>query len=265
MTQEDLIKLKAMPRWDRVEKYLPLLLKGDITHATYEFVLKVGVPNTSSSPHRESEPQCSSEGEMGDIRDDEINRGSGIHGHTGSSSETEVGTIPQAHAVQRSDEVLLVRNSNGNELGGHVQDEDGKAIGDEEDARGAKRPPERCEGERTEIQRGHGGLQTTHTNRRTGVSQKQRLLSLLSDGEWHDSPEIIREVYGDKLTGARYGARIQDLKESGHEIESEKVEGSRWKYRIVDRKPCNEEKNTGELISCEEGKFEDILNNISSG
>lgn len=52
------------------------------------------------------------------------------------------------------------------------------------------------------------------------MSQKQKLLNLLSDYEWHSTIEICDIVYGAIHFGlARVGARIFDLKQDGHTIE----------------------------------------------
>ena len=78
---------------------------------------------------------------------------------------------------------------------------------------------------------------TTHPERKSGVSQKARLLDLLSDGEWHNTPSIQCAVYGANHLGvARIAARIQDLKDEGYTIESNKVNASIWEYRMVDAK-----------------------------
>lgn len=64
-------------------------------------------------------------------------------------------------------------------------------------------------------------------------SQKERLLRMLQDGQWHDTPSIQREVYGaDHLGVARIGARADDLRNDGHTIESKKVSKSVWSYRL---------------------------------
>jgi len=53
------------------------------------------------------------------------------------------------------------------------------------------------------------------------MSQKQRLLELLSDGRPHRTDEICKKVYiidSTVPTLARVGARIWDLKKEGHNI-----------------------------------------------
>ena|SRR3990167_7122827 len=68
------------------------------------------------------------------------------------------------------------------------------------------------------------------------MSQESRLLKLLSDGAWHDTPGILEEVYGSKHLGiCRIGARIFGLKKQGHLIESRKKEKTVWEYRLVRR------------------------------
>ncbi len=45
------------------------------------------------------------------------------------------------------------------------------------------------------------------------MAQLKRLRDFLSDGRPHDTPSIMREVYGDEHLGiARVGARIHDLR-----------------------------------------------------
>lgn len=75
---------------------------------------------------------------------------------------------------------------------------------------------------------------TTHPSRREGMSQKEKLLAILSDGQWRDTPSILREVYrvGDKGI-ARVAARILDLRNDGHAIESRRKAGAVWEYRLV--------------------------------
>ena len=51
------------------------------------------------------------------------------------------------------------------------------------------------------------------------MSQANKLLTLLSDGNPHRTDEILRVVYGNEHLGlARPGARIDDLKKRGHTI-----------------------------------------------
>lgn len=51
------------------------------------------------------------------------------------------------------------------------------------------------------------------------LSQKDKLLALLSDKEPHSTVEILHVVYGGEHLGlARVGARIYDLKAEGHKI-----------------------------------------------
>ena len=66
------------------------------------------------------------------------------------------------------------------------------------------------------------------------MSQESRLLKLLSDGAWHDTPGILEEVYGSEHLGiCRIGARIFGLKKKGFLIESRKKHGTIWEYRLV--------------------------------
>ena len=67
------------------------------------------------------------------------------------------------------------------------------------------------------------------------MSQKQKLLNLLSDYEWHSTIEICDVVYGSIHLGlARVGARIFDLRAS-HIIEGKhdsKHQTIYW-YRLI--------------------------------
>lgn len=75
-----------------------------------------------------------------------------------------------------------------------------------------------------------------HSTAKDNTSQKQKLLTLLSDYEWHTTPQIQIAVYGANHLGiARVAARINDLKQDGHDIESRKVTQSIWEYRLVEK------------------------------
>lgn len=69
-------------------------------------------------------------------------------------------------------------------------------------------------------------------------SQTQKLLELLNDNNWHDTPSILSTVYGsDHLGIARIGARVADLKKEGYKIESKPTrQRSIWQYRLLSDK-----------------------------
>lgn len=70
----------------------------------------------------------------------------------------------------------------------------------------------------------------------TGKSQKDRLLTLLADYNWHSTPSIQIAVYGANHLGiARVAARVNDLKNDGHDIESRKITQAIWEYRLVEK------------------------------
>lgn len=75
---------------------------------------------------------------------------------------------------------------------------------------------------------------TTHTDGVSGRTQKERLLSLLKDGKWHDTIEINRLVYGgEHLTQSRIAARINDLKNDGYDFEpARRKYGKVFEYRL---------------------------------
>lgn len=75
------------------------------------------------------------------------------------------------------------------------------------------------------------------------LSQAQRLLALLSDYQWHSTPEVLDVVYGnDHLGLARVGARIYDLKKQGHEIvgKDDETRSTIYWYRLVPSEPHQE-------------------------
>lgn len=75
---------------------------------------------------------------------------------------------------------------------------------------------------------------TTHPEKQKGLSQKERLLAVLRDGEWHDTVGIQRDVYGaEHLGNVRTAARVKDLKNDGHMIESKKLSKTIWAYRLL--------------------------------
>lgn len=75
----------------------------------------------------------------------------------------------------------------------------------------------------------------SHPDKRAGNSQRQRILELLRDGNWHDSVEIQKVVYGgDHLGAANYKARINELRKQGHDIpDATKKAGSVYQYRLI--------------------------------
>lgn len=74
---------------------------------------------------------------------------------------------------------------------------------------------------------------THHSDKIVGKSQKERLYSLLRDGAWHDTVEILQKVYGGEKAGiARIGARIHDLKQDGYHIEGRDKTKTIYEYRL---------------------------------
>ena len=74
---------------------------------------------------------------------------------------------------------------------------------------------------------------TTHPTTEIGGSQKERLLTVLSDGEWHTTVEIGERVYGFHSGIYRIGARIHDLKKDGYDIHSQATDNKAiWRYRL---------------------------------
>ena len=59
------------------------------------------------------------------------------------------------------------------------------------------------------------------------MTQKEKFLALLSDGQWHDTVELNSIAW-------RYGARLHDLRNDGNVLEKRKVEGSKIEqWRLV--------------------------------
>jgi biotin operon repressor len=78
---------------------------------------------------------------------------------------------------------------------------------------------------------------TGHNKALEDKSQKQRLLTLLSDYNWHRTDEIDEVVYGSAgFKRSRISARVDDLRHDGYEItKAEHVEGSVYKYRMIEK------------------------------
>ena len=75
---------------------------------------------------------------------------------------------------------------------------------------------------------------TTPPEPPTGATQVERLLKLLSDGLWHDTPEILASVYGAAHLGiARIASRVSDLRTAGHHIDSRRKSGTIHEYRMA--------------------------------
>lgn len=100
-----------------------------------------------------------------------------------------------------------------------------------------------------------GGYEvTTHENEKKGLSQKERLLDLLSDGEWHTTVEIQRQVYGVSHGGiCRIASRANDLRKEGYKIACEKDTGTVWRYRLLAGKS---DALDGRLLSVEAARNE---------
>ena len=66
------------------------------------------------------------------------------------------------------------------------------------------------------------------------LSQKKRLLKLLSDNLWHDTPNIINAVYGVGHQGVcRISERVRENIADGYQIESRKKSNTVWEYRLI--------------------------------
>ena len=76
-------------------------------------------------------------------------------------------------------------------------------------------------------------VETTHTDKAKGGTQKERLLAALADKEWHTTLDLFEKVYGAQHLGSsRLAARIQDLRDDGYKIDSRKNKGAIWEYKL---------------------------------
>jgi hypothetical protein len=82
---------------------------------------------------------------------------------------------------------------------------------------------------------GTTGRQSTEGGRTQDKSQKQKILEILSDGEWHTNIEIMQRVYDVSQGGyCNYKARIDELRNEHHNIpNAEKVGGKVYRYRLI--------------------------------
>jgi hypothetical protein len=55
----------------------------------------------------------------------------------------------------------------------------------------------------------------------------ERLLKVLSDGNWHSTEELVREV------GHRFSATIHIAKQKGDQIEKRRVGKNQFEYRLL--------------------------------
>jgi len=65
----------------------------------------------------------------------------------------------------------------------------------------------------------HGGLRAMTTI--------EKLQTVLSDGSWHSTEELVQEV------GHRFSATIRVAKQRGDRIEKRRVDKSQFDYRLV--------------------------------
>ena len=59
------------------------------------------------------------------------------------------------------------------------------------------------------------------------ASNRERLLQLLKDGQWHDQHACTG------AGGMRYSARVKELRAQGYQIETQRLEPRRFFYRLV--------------------------------
>ena len=59
------------------------------------------------------------------------------------------------------------------------------------------------------------------------ASNRDRLLQLLKDGQWHDQHACT------EAGGMRYSARVKELRAQGYRIETQRLEPRRFFYRLI--------------------------------
>ena len=62
------------------------------------------------------------------------------------------------------------------------------------------------------------------------MTNKEALLALLSDREWHSNGECAQHA------GFRYGGRKYELEQDGYIIDKRHVKGGRWDSRLSGRR-----------------------------
>lgn len=55
----------------------------------------------------------------------------------------------------------------------------------------------------------------------------ERLLQVLSDGNWHSTEELVQEV------GHRFSATIHVAKQKGDRVEKRRVDRNQFEYRLL--------------------------------
>lgn len=182
-----------MTKSERFSKYTPMLMDKKITQKQYEFILNLG----NELPRVEVSTSKTT-GDSNTLHADDRGGKAEIQPHGVSSEEEQIATLAQ-------------------QFGGYVLPEPSEGIGNED---------------RAQDTLWTGGGTTNHEDKHKGLSQKARLLKLLSDGLWHSTVEIQQRVYGGSHLGvARIGGRVYDLNKEGHKIQSRKKEGTIWEYK----------------------------------
>jgi len=59
------------------------------------------------------------------------------------------------------------------------------------------------------------------------VTTLEKLMQLLSDGNWHSTEELVQEV------GHRFSATIHVAKQRGDRIEKRRVDKNQFEYRLL--------------------------------
>lgn len=96
MNQEQLAILTAMPRADRIVKYLPLLIGGQVTHAQYEFILHLPYTPSHVAAPQDSSKDSAIQNEPGSVEaHDDGGQDSGEVEGSGDSPDGRVPEITQ--------------------------------------------------------------------------------------------------------------------------------------------------------------------------
>lgn len=78
---------------------------------------------------------------------------------------------------------------------------------------------------------------TNHTDKVAGKTQRERILNLLLDGNWHTNNEIMDKCYElaeREKRNCRYSSRIDELRKQGHNItDAEYVSKGVYRFRLI--------------------------------
>ena len=200
MTPAEREQLVSMSPAGRISHYLKKKIAGEISSKQYDDILEVvlQLPYTQTVSQG-SEILPDSGGQRGRMDSTTVCFRSESGGHGGEPTDA-VGENTDTPPVECTSEVFVSRLTDG---AANVGKRDMDGQGREKDDK----------------------------------SQKAKLLTLLSDYNWHRTDEIDAVVYGSPgFKRSRISARVDDLRHDGYEItKAEHVEGSVYKYRMIEK------------------------------